>query len=290
MTNPHYEAPSDSQAIRFLHDRGGHFVLCRGKRPIWPGWHKRRPDLASTLAHGSEIGLIPYSIGTSALDVDKWTAEGCGELILTTGPLATLDSPRGYHCYFGDDTPRGNTAWRGFGCSGDVRSANGFLRLYPGGPDILASAMTHTDPADCLFPADLFDAAGVPESRSVPIEPATVHLIAPPKNLAQLETAREGDRHKLLFDHLRFWAYRTDKGKDLGAWADQCAGVAAAMHRRIPVIAGQRAYSLDEALRTAWAVASWTWNARRSAGSLAAGATSPRGEVRQGEAPAHGGP
>ena len=94
----------------------------------------------------------------------------------------------------------------------------------------------------------------------MPIEPATVHLIAPPKNLAQLETAREGDRHKLLFDHLRFWAYRTDKGKDLGAWAEQCAGVAAAMHRRIPVIAGQRAYSLDEALRTAWAVASWTWN------------------------------
>ena len=262
MTDTRYNKKSGpGKAIERLHDRGGHFVLCRGKRPIWQGWRNRRPDLASTIMHGPEIGLIPYSIGTSALDVDQWTAEGIGELVEATDPLVTLPSPRGHHCYFGDDTPRGNRKFDGlFGCGGEVRSAKGYLRLYEGGAERLVSALVHTDLADCLFPADLFAAAGVTLPRSIPVEPATVHLVNPPANLKPLEEAREGARHVTFFDHLRFWSYRQDKGKDLAVWADQCAGVAAAMHRRIPVVAGQRAYSLDEALRTAWAVASWTWN------------------------------
>ena len=86
-------------AVAYLHDRGGHYVLCHGKRPIWPGWQRRRPGLDTVLAHDGPLGIVPYSLGTSALDVDYGDV---GELVGATAPLATLPSPRGHHCYYED--------------------------------------------------------------------------------------------------------------------------------------------------------------------------------------------
>ena len=60
------------EALTYLHDRGAHFVLCRDKRPL-PGfpWRAHTPALDCVLAHRGNVGLIPFSIETSALDVDQ---------------------------------------------------------------------------------------------------------------------------------------------------------------------------------------------------------------------------
>ena len=253
MTTEHYQTTeAHRKAVVCLHDRGGHFVLCKGKRPIWPAWQRRRPGLDVATTHGPEIGIIPWSIGTSALDIDLGDI---GELVEATMPLATLASPRGHHLYYGDDTPRGNTAWCGFGCRGDVRSARGFLRLYEGGAERLASALAWIDPSDCPFPADLFDAAGIPEPRSVPVEPATVHVLRAPRNLQRLETVQEGRRNRAVFDHLRFWAYPERKDDDLAAWRDRCLRMALAFNLLLPDPLPE-----SEVADTAWSVCSWTWS------------------------------
>ena len=60
------------EALTYLHDRGAHFVLCRDKRPLsgFP-WRDHTPDLDCVLAHRGHVGLIPFSVETSALDVDE---------------------------------------------------------------------------------------------------------------------------------------------------------------------------------------------------------------------------
>ena len=77
------------EAVAYLHDRGAHFVLCHGKRAIWWRWQRRRPSLGLVLKHGREIGLIPYSVGASALDIDYGDI---GELIEAKPPLVTVAS------------------------------------------------------------------------------------------------------------------------------------------------------------------------------------------------------
>ena len=80
------------EALTCLHDRGAHFVLCRDKRPL-PGfpWRSHTPDLDCVLAHPGNVGLIPYSVSTSALDVD--TGEP-GQLSLFHQPLVVVRSRR----------------------------------------------------------------------------------------------------------------------------------------------------------------------------------------------------
>ena len=59
-------------ALTYLHDRGAHFVMLRSgkdKRPLWRGYMTRRPALESVLQHGA-FGIVPWSLRTSALDVD----------------------------------------------------------------------------------------------------------------------------------------------------------------------------------------------------------------------------
>ncbi|MCY4186880.1 MAG: hypothetical protein OXD30_00160 [Bryobacterales bacterium] len=243
-----------------LYASDAHFVLCRGKRPIWPGWRRRRPALDVVHLHGPEIGLIPHSIKTSALDIDEVIGDGLGELIDHHQPLVTLDTPRGFHAYYRDSIPRGNGKWSAYGCSGDIRSAKGFLRLYDGGAQRLAGALKTTDLDHCRFPADLFAAAGLPPMTRVRTKAPKTWRCKTPADIVRPEDAREGNRHICVFDRLRFWAYSADKGDCLDAWTKRVCNEALKIHQRIPVIAGQRDYSQKEALMTAWAVASWTWS------------------------------
>ena len=65
-----------SAPLGTLYDHGAHFVLCGGKDgkvPIWKRWQAHRPTLEVVehhADHGRSIGIVPASIGTSALDVD----------------------------------------------------------------------------------------------------------------------------------------------------------------------------------------------------------------------------
>ena len=100
--------PRSLEALTYLHQRGAHFVLCRDKRPLvgFP-WRSHTLELDCVLAHRGNVGIIPFSVGTSALDVDKGEPH---QLSLFYPPLVILRSqrPGGEHFYYRDDTPRGN--------------------------------------------------------------------------------------------------------------------------------------------------------------------------------------
>ena len=240
------------EAVAFLHDGGGHFVLCHGKRPIWPRWQRRRPGLDTVVAHGQDLGLIPWSIRTSALDVDHGEV---GELVEATSPLVTLQSPRGHHCYYEDCEGRGNANWDAFGCQGDVRSARGFLRLYEGGAERLASALRTTPSGTAPFPADLFEAMGVEAPRMLPVEAPRIFRVRAPDDLPILTSVRPGGRNNALFEHVRYWAYPQDKGKNLAAWVERVERIASEFNELFPVC-----LAAGEVNKLAWSVASWTWS------------------------------
>ena len=89
--SPHSD--SARRALAYLHDRGAHFVLLNDKRPLWRGYMTRRPALEAVLHHG-EVGLIPWSLQTTALDVDDGEP---AQLLLFHPPLVVLPSRRGQH-------------------------------------------------------------------------------------------------------------------------------------------------------------------------------------------------
>ena len=62
----------DTPALTTIADHGGHLVLVRRgqKRPVWSKWESRNPPLDVVAAHNGRVGLIPHSIGATALDVD----------------------------------------------------------------------------------------------------------------------------------------------------------------------------------------------------------------------------
>ena len=59
------------QALTELFELGAHFVLCRNKIPFEHEWQHRRPSLDDVLRQGDKgVGLLPYSLGLVAVDVD----------------------------------------------------------------------------------------------------------------------------------------------------------------------------------------------------------------------------
>ena len=153
-----------------------------------------------------------------------------------------------------DCTPRGNERWQAFGCRGEVRSARGYLRLYEGGAERLASALRITPSGTAPFPTDLFEAAGVEAPRTLPVEAPRIFQVKTPDDLPDLATVLPGGRNNALFEHVRFWAYPQDKGKNLDAWADRVQRIALQCNERFPV-----PLAAGEVGKLAWSVASWTW-------------------------------
>ena len=247
------QAPEKQAAIEYLHDAGGHFVLLRGKRPIWKGYRRRTPSVEIITHHagrGLDLGLFPFSVGTSALDVD--TGE-IGELIEAEPPLTILGTPRGHHLYYQDDTPRRNGKFNSHGCTGDIRSANGYLRFYEKGPVKLAHALATTAPGAAPFHADLFGVAGVrlPRDR----KPAKVFSFTPTPTKWVLEDVQDGQRHYALFDVVRFWSYQERKPLTLDAWCGHVLAFAHSQNARLPD--PQTDAEIDT---LAHSIATWTWD------------------------------
>lgn len=118
------------ESIRLLHENSAHFVLCsQNKQPIHKSWQKRKPSIKSILNHESLLGIIPFSIGMSALDVDHGDPS---ELIRHFNPIINIQSSihTKRHLYYTDIKPRDNQKWEAFNCSGDIRSGNGYLILH----------------------------------------------------------------------------------------------------------------------------------------------------------------
>ena len=267
-------------ALELLHDRGAHFVLCRGKKPIWKAWRRRRPPLEIVAGHGLELGIIPYSIGTSALDVDRGDVD---RLVAETAPLVTLKSPRGYHCYYYDDEGRRNSRWNGYGCYGDVRSARGFLRLYEGGIERLSSALSLTLSDTVLFPTDVLQSgeyrppcSPMPAGEFCPpCSPLSMNITGEPyaktpDEMPALEAVQEGARNNSLFDYVRFRAYRQVTGDNYQVWEDWVLKEAREGNARFPKPLPQ-----SEIRSVAHSVASWIWS-RSSGGPIDRSASAQR--------------
>ena len=129
--DPEGESGVRATADTRIYAAGGHFVLCApSKRQIWRGWNRQRPPFEVAELHRSEdglLGIIPWSLRRSALDVDHGDPRNLFEHY---DPWADLPSRRGRHAYYDDDEPRANATWAARGCRGDVRSAKDYLVLH----------------------------------------------------------------------------------------------------------------------------------------------------------------
>ena len=252
---------SRKQALTYLDGLGAHFVLCRRSRQPIRGfpWGSHKPALDCVLAHSSHVGIVPFSVNTSALDVD------CGEpaqLSLFRRPLVAVSSrqPGREHLYYRDDTPRGNQQWRAFGCAGEVRSAKGYLILYRDAPVHLAHALAYNEDDDCYFPADLLELVE-PDESAVMLDDLDIanspqlRLLTPEAPV--LERVRKGRRNIALFDAVRFWAYRAHK-TDYAAWLRAVEARTLIENRRFPEPLTER-----HAKTTAYSIAIWTWTTYR---------------------------
>lgn len=142
------------EALKALDETfGARFVLCDDfKRPVegeneWlsgsrPTWARA----AIHIGNGGYIGIAPWSIGLTGIDVDYG---GPQPLIDLARPLARVRSPQGWHLYYPDDRPRddfGERKWwessyEGWQAAGNIRGATGYLILYDDAPVHLARAL-----------------------------------------------------------------------------------------------------------------------------------------------------
>ena len=242
------ESRYSSTALREITDSGGHLILVRRgqKYPVWSKWENRKPSLDVALAHDGRLGLIPHSIGATALDVDHGDASN-----LPT-PWASYRTQRrgGIHLYYGDDKARGNQNWQAAGCSGQVRGSAGYLILHKGGAARIARAIRSGRQMNLFpFPSDLIEL--------VQPAPSLIHAVEDHgKVSARLEGVYPGARNESLFLVVRSWAYKQRRGSDLESWCQWVEYFTLESNLRLPVPLPER-----EASATAYSVATWIWSA-----------------------------
>ena len=261
----HQNPTNNAQALQAIYTAGGHFVLAGSdKRPVWRSGQKLRPSLDLVQAHPGPLGLKPWSVSTSALDVDT----GDPSLLLEDYPaMAVLLSrrPGGRHLYYRDNRPRGNGSFELLGCAGEIRSAKGFLILWGDGPAILADALGDPIARSRRWPVDLFDAAGVgpvtlPGAVKTPTytyrpSEASRATWAAAAEAVELEKIQRGRRNIALFEAVRFWAYSVARGPDLDAWNRRVRVHALEANRRFPEPLPE-----GEAKQTAYSISTWCWS------------------------------
>ena len=250
MSNYGYQNPStesQSAAIAAIHGAHGHFVLCRNdKTPLWKGWPSRRPGLSTVLDHTGPVGLIPWSISASALDVD------CGPYQALPAAWAVYESRRagGAHVWYRDSEPRGNASFHALGCAGELRSGKGYLVLHPGAADLLAAAI-ELPRQGSPFPADLLHYGPViPPARSRPAAgrgQAAVNF--------ELELVFPGARRRSLFHVVSPWLSAQAVGSDRAAWFGRVEAETLRHNKRFPVPLPQ-----SQALDLAAYMAEWRWS------------------------------
>ncbi len=256
---------SNPQALQTIYHAGGHFVLClEGKRPVWKSWQKLRPGLDVVLAHEGPLGLKPWSISTSALDVDTGDP---GELMQAWPPMAVLNSRRsgGKHLYYADTEGRGNGHFEVYGCAGEIRSAKGYLILWHDGAGRLADALVDPIARSRRWPRDLFELAGLPAVTVSGAVKTPTYSYKPSDQSRQtwaaaaaaveLETIKRGLRNLKLFDAVRFWAYSVPRGQDLNAWTRRVRVHALEQNGRFPEPLGE-----SEVKQTAYSISTWCWS------------------------------
>ena len=243
---------STLQSLETITENGGHLVLVeRGsKRPVWSRWQKRKPALDVVRAHDGRLGLVPYSIGSSALNVDS----GDPRDLPTPWTQYRTQRRNGAHFYYGDDEARGNQKWHAAGCSGEVRGARGYLILHNGGAGPIARAIQSGRQMNLFpFPIDLLE---LHEAELIIPDPVKLHSVEPHGKVSlRLEGVYEGARNISLFEVGRQWAYRQRRGNDLGAWIAGVRDFFVRNNKRFP-----DPMHVAEVRASAYSVATWIWS------------------------------
>ena len=252
--------PTKQTAISVIHEAGGHLVLCRAraqgshkaKSPYWSRWQRSPAPLDLCLAHDGPLGLVPWSIGTSALDVDRGDWRKLPRSLVNYGTR----SKAGRHCYYSDDQPRRSQNWKANGCSGEVRGATGYLILWRDGAARIAVAITGPRQWSLFpFPYSLLESRNKGRVLQFP-----ERAVNPYRNL-DLERVHKGARNDSLFAVVRLRAYRDiseyrrERGADLAGWLRLVCTFTDDHNRRFP-----RPLRLAEVRSTSYSVATWVWS------------------------------
>ena len=243
--------------LKVIHDAGAHLVLCRAraegkhraKSPYWAQWNVQRPTLDVCSAHDGPLGIIPYSLGATALDVDQ----GDWKRLPQSWVNYRTRRKGGRHLYYADDQARGNSNWAAEDCAGEVRGAKGYLCLWDDAVQRLADALTGPRQLSLFpFPVELLKAG-----KLLHFPAARVDFVV--GQSLDLETVQRGARNNSLFDVTRLWAYRAVEDHRDGPLADWIAAVHAFTHqnnKRFPVPL-KRPSCIQS---TAYSVATWVWS------------------------------
>ena len=259
---------TDAAALEVIHQAGAWFVLTRQKKPYKHyGWKHRHPSLDEAIAHREhvgELGLIPSSIGSTALDVDLGDWRNCPT------PVVSYATPSGgRHLLYLDHEPRGNSKWEAYGCKGDVRSGSGYVNLWGDAPGRLADAITSDGafqlgfdlpelPWDAVRPTpkevvDRRRRSSVEVVDAAPRPPA----VRPVAASLDLETVPRGARNTSLFDCVRIAAYgRSRADLDLDQWLALVEADALDLNQRFALPLPR-----DEVREVANSCATWIWSA-----------------------------
>ena len=204
-------------AVRRLHGHGAHFVLCHSdKKPLWSRYLLRRPSVQDILAHDGPVGIVPSSIDLTCLDVDK-VADPYAVARLAvdchTEMVVRSRRPEGRHIFVPDDLPRLNGTFDWLGCSGDIRGATGYVVIWdPNVWDVLDRYVSYpTTVAPIGLPSALV-------ARCGPSNGSAQHDDDGGRCSMRLEGVRHSQRNQSLFDKVRHWAYRQDRGHDRVRW------------------------------------------------------------------------
>ena len=261
-------APEQTQAtpLAILYQRGARFVLCQpNKRPLWKRWQKRRPPVEVCHYHIADeglIGIVPYSIQSSAVDIDEGNPS---EFFSLYPPIVAVESKRsgGWHGYYADKVGRSNQRFEFQQWRGDLRSARGFLILHSlSAQQLLAQADFAIDSElPGWLPDNLFEAAGVEleAQQTKPYQPtpdAQQHwqqrAAAAWSGLPRIEP---GNRNNSLFDTVRFFAYAEPKPAQYAPWQALVDQYSLDANGQFPAPLDER-----EVLSTARSIGSWTYS------------------------------
>ena len=270
------QAPSDSPAVltararvalTSLHRDGAHLVLVSPDcKKSFGKWRHRRPNLVTLLTHPGPIGIVPHSVGLTALDVDRGGLGLQRAFVQIARPALSLPSrrPGRRHWYWHDDQPRRNCLWgagrpclrRGCGCrqsglwegplGGEVRGASGYLICWSGRWDAVLEA-AEGEPHPFGPVAELLDLAESDQRRGAP--PATPDAGLQLRLDDDLALTPIGARNITLFEALRYWSWPRRSDLTVERSVDVAQAMAAQMRTPLPVA---------EVVDTARSVATYT--------------------------------
>jgi len=261
-----YNRPDRTSLHRLLTAYNGHLVLCdpegktrdERKAAIWRGWQYHRPAADVVFQHTGLLGLIPWSIRTTVVDVDS------GDPRLLPVPIAAIATPGGgEHLVYEDSASRGNSKFELPGVEGDIRGGRGYAVLWDS-KKLVDALDEYTWDNSRSFQLSLFPSLA-------PVERGASRCPPSPEDVAaDLSGVRVGRRNQSLFDATRAWAYGEKQGNSLQAWKDRVQAFAASSNDTMV-----RPLDPPEVRKLAYSVSSWCWSKMRpyAVGGFASGAS-----------------